>query len=319
MMQHNWTTVSIVTELEQGLQYIEEIDGTLKVTNSFPLISLSFFKNLKIITGNGMGNSTSASERSNYTLHIRDNTNMKELFDFKARNGTRLEISTGKIFIHNNPKLCMKKINELKNYTNIQSWDETDVSSSTNGDREACEIIDMEITTKENVTDIQVVWKNHNLLSKLHDRRQLVGYYIYYRRAETNVTKYDGRDACSNADTWLFNDLSDQTDSDTLAQLVTGLTPATRYALYIQAYMVTGSTKGGESEIVYRTTLPTNPSDPRDVVAEALNDTALEIRWKRPLHPNGNLTHYKVRLKPLPQMRNIHRDYCGDAPRKSLH
>lgn len=39
-------------ELEKSLSAIEEIDGYLKVVRSFPLVSLNFLKNLKVIHGN---------------------------------------------------------------------------------------------------------------------------------------------------------------------------------------------------------------------------------------------------------------------------
>lgn len=43
---------NIIQELERSLGSIEEIRGVLKIARSFPLLSLSFFKNLRNITGN---------------------------------------------------------------------------------------------------------------------------------------------------------------------------------------------------------------------------------------------------------------------------
>ena len=42
---------NIIQELERSLDSIEEIRGVLKISRSFPLLSLSFFKNLRKITG----------------------------------------------------------------------------------------------------------------------------------------------------------------------------------------------------------------------------------------------------------------------------
>ena len=42
---------NVVRELEDGLGDIEEIDGYLKVVHSDPLISLNFFKKLRVIHG----------------------------------------------------------------------------------------------------------------------------------------------------------------------------------------------------------------------------------------------------------------------------
>lgn len=44
---------NIVTELESALENVETIAGYLKITRSFPLITLHFFKNLRKIGGRG--------------------------------------------------------------------------------------------------------------------------------------------------------------------------------------------------------------------------------------------------------------------------
>lgn len=42
---------NIIQELERSFGSIEEIHGVLKIGNSFPLLSLGFFKSLRNITG----------------------------------------------------------------------------------------------------------------------------------------------------------------------------------------------------------------------------------------------------------------------------
>lgn len=44
-------TENLVKELEENLQSIREINGYLKIVRSFPLVSLNFLKNLKVIHG----------------------------------------------------------------------------------------------------------------------------------------------------------------------------------------------------------------------------------------------------------------------------
>lgn len=44
-------------ELEDNLNMIEEIDGYLKIVRSFPLVSLNFLRNLRVIHGNTLENS----------------------------------------------------------------------------------------------------------------------------------------------------------------------------------------------------------------------------------------------------------------------
>ena len=297
-----------MTELEQSLQDIEEIDGHLKIHRSYPLVSLYFFKKLKVITGRTMA-------RQNYSLVVNDNVNMKDLFDWKARNYVPLEIRSGKVFIANNPKLCMKKIEMLKNYSNIREWTDNDVSPHTNGDREACEIIDMKINLTPGPRSSLVGWKN--VKSMLHDPRSLIAYYIFWRPAKHNISKYDGKDACSlKNDVWISKEVI-ITEDDPMSDMITGLTPATRYALYIQAYMASTANKGGESDVIYFETSPDEPSDPVEVHGQGLNDTAIEITWKKPKKPNGNVTHYILNFQPVPQMKEPEKDYCDyDITRK---
>jgi insulin receptor len=42
---------NIIQELERSLGSIKVIKGVLKITSSFPIFSLSFFKSLRTITG----------------------------------------------------------------------------------------------------------------------------------------------------------------------------------------------------------------------------------------------------------------------------
>lgn len=299
-----------MTELEQSLQDIEEIDGHLKIHRSYPLVSLYFFKKLRLITGRTMA-------RQNYSFLVYDNVNMKDLFDWKARNYTKLEIRNGKMFIANNPKLCMKKIEMLKNYSNMHDWSDNDVSPHTNGDREACEIIDMKISVTPSRRSIMIEWKN--VKSMLHDPRSLIAYYVFWRPASQNISKYDGKDACSlKNDVWLSKEVLLPTlDDSDLSDFIAGLTPATRYALYIQAYMASTANKGGESDVVYFETFPDEPSDPTEVTGNGLNDTAIQITWKKPKKPNGRVTHYIINLQPVPQMKETEKDYCEyDITRK---
>lgn len=119
---------NIVNELEKNLNMIEEIYGYLKVVRSFPLISLNFLKNLRVIHGNTL-------ESDKYAFVVLDNQNLQELWDWKGRS---LAIKRGKLFFHFNPKLCMSVIDQLQNITNLPNYTEHEVASSSNGDKTAC-------------------------------------------------------------------------------------------------------------------------------------------------------------------------------------
>lgn len=110
---------------------IEEIHGYLKVVRSFPLISLNFLKNLRVIHGNTL-------ESDKYAFVVLDNQNLQELWDWKGRS---LSIKRGRLFFHFNPKLCMSVIDQLQNITKLfPSYTEHEVASSSNGDKTACKL-----------------------------------------------------------------------------------------------------------------------------------------------------------------------------------
>lgn len=120
-------------ELETALSDVEEIDGSLKIVRSFPIVSLSFFRNLKRIRG-----IKAPDDRDNtwYSLYVMDNQNLQDLFP------NPVTIDHGKIFFHFNPKLCYSNIEKLKNgvveLRNVTSLAIEDVATNSNGDKVAC-------------------------------------------------------------------------------------------------------------------------------------------------------------------------------------
>lgn len=127
---------NIVRELETFLADIEEIEGSLSIVRSFPLISLGFFKKLRIVRGQSGGKDPGGKER--YGLKVVENQNLQALF---TQNVT---IKHGRIFFHFNPKLCMniiegfrKNVEEIKS-TEVLPADE--VAPNSNGDKIACNV-----------------------------------------------------------------------------------------------------------------------------------------------------------------------------------
>lgn len=120
---------NVVKELETALSDIEQIDGSLKIVRSFPIVSLSFFKKLKLIRGDNL-------ETDRYALYVMDNQNLQSLFP------NNVTMARGKLFFHFNPKLCPDVIEQLKPYVydlrNTEIAVE-DVAANSNGDKIACE------------------------------------------------------------------------------------------------------------------------------------------------------------------------------------
>jgi Receptor L domain len=179
--------VNIVREMEQSLSAIEEIDGYLKVVRSFPLLSLSFLKRLKLITGK----TTDSQQRS---LVIMDNQNLQDLWD----EGQQVRVESGLIFFYFNPKLCFYKIsNFIKQSTKGVDDHTMSTFRATNGEKTACNVTLLDVKEKKPETNSA----NSVILSwdalEIDDDRTLLGYVVYYIVAPfQNVTMYDGRDAC---------------------------------------------------------------------------------------------------------------------------
>nr|CAD7199357.1 unnamed protein product [Timema douglasi] len=120
---------NIVKELEENLNMIEEIEGYLKIVRSFPLVSLNFLKNLKVIHGKEL-------ESHKYVFVVLDNQNLQELWDWSTR-PANLQINKGRLFFHFNPKLCLYKIERLKHVANFSDFSDLDVARNSNGDKVA--------------------------------------------------------------------------------------------------------------------------------------------------------------------------------------
>ncbi|GBP37476.1 Insulin-like receptor [Eumeta japonica] len=309
----------VMSELESCLGEVRVIDGALKVTRSYALVSLGFFKKLRKIGGQTPNGTKKQS------LFIFDNPNLEQLWNWETHGP--IEITEGKLFIHFNPKLCYSEILPLKNMTRDSAsiFDELEVSKENNGDKAAC----FRETLHLNVSQLD---KNYVLLSWsqycLEDARKLLGYSIYFTKAENNITQYERRDACS--DTWSVDDMSmDEVQNNVTISSVfmnncnrmqplfhplTRLSPYTRYAAYVKTYTTLQENRGAQSPIIYFTTLPGQPSPPMFSQQSHVDSHTVVLKWARPVLPNGSLIMYQV----LVQRDNHHEEqilqlnYCGN-------
>lgn len=241
---------NIVRELETFLSDIEVIEGNLSIVRSYPLLSLNFFKKLRIIKG-----TTDSKDR--FGLRVLENQNLQALF---AQNVT---IETGRMFFHFNPKLCMNVIEsfkdnvvELRNVP-FRSIPVDEIAPLSNGDKTACNVTTLEVVItaiKSNVVIMTLTPLSYE------DDRQLLGYLLYYMPAPyQNVTMFEGRDACGS-DGWQVDDVPDNNRNNTpVTILATHLKPYTQYAYYIRTYTVASEQRGGISPIKYFRTLPDKP------------------------------------------------------------
>ncbi|XP_050401115.2 putative molluscan insulin-related peptide(s) receptor [Patella vulgata] len=292
----------IVMELEESLGYVEEVTHYIKVTRSYPILSLHFFKNLKVIRGEKL-------DQSHYSLNIFDNPNLQELFTPEV--SKNLKIINGQAKFNFNRKLCFHKIKEfLKNVGLYKEGSEMADVESTNGDSIPCEVTKINLSVINLTPDFaHLQWEKF----KGQDERKLLSYVVHYREVKSkNINIFQGRDACSES-VWKTKEVEAE-KSGPPQEVLTNLTPWTLYAAYIQTYTIGGASKTAISNVTYFRTLATNPTGPVNLQVDAEIEGELHVRWKPPKFPNGNVTFYKVywQRQMLKREEFDKRDYCKE-------
>ena len=192
------------------LGQVKEITGALKISHSYPIVSLDFFRSLETIRGE--------SDSGQASLQILKNENLARLFPIHE-DGSTVRIlsqggSRGTAFIHYNGKLCRSEIEEMIKKSKMETPEPADVSFTTNGDQSVCSPNKLNVTIKSLSPRILMLqFDNYQeVIAKANgDYRALLGYQIHYRKTDRwtaeakNLTKYEGRDACGGGD-WVVMD-----------------------------------------------------------------------------------------------------------------
>ncbi|XP_071971154.1 insulin receptor-related protein isoform X2 [Engystomops pustulosus] len=295
--------MNVASELHQSLGRIDTITGFLKIKHSFALVSLSFFKNLKLIRGDAMVD-------GNYTLYVLDNQNLQQLWD---TNHKSLSIPTGKLYFAFNPKLCLSEIYQTEELTGTKGrQNKADINPRTNGDRASCKTETLIFVTNVTESDrITLKWQRYK-----PDNTDLLSFVVHYKESPfQNITEYLGQDACG-ANSWNVADVelplnTEQEPSVTLQNLK----PWTQYAIYVRAITLTtaeeGESFGAQSDVVYIRTKPAAPTVPQDVMIMSNSTSHLIVRWKPPRQRNGNISYYLVLWQQMVEDHELYsNDYC---------
>ncbi|XP_065276091.1 insulin receptor-related protein [Emys orbicularis] len=295
---------NLVSELQNSLGLIETITGFLKIKHSFALVSLSFFKNLKLIRGDSMVD-------GNYTLYVLDNQNLQQLWDWSHHT---LSIPVGKVYFAFNPKLCLSEIYRMEEVTGTKGrQNKAEINPRTNGDRASCKTQTLRFVSNITESDrIFLKWERY----RPPEYRDLLSFIVYYKESPfQNVTEYVGQDACG-ANNWNVVDveLPLNNDQDPGVALL-NLKPWTQYAIFVRAITLTtaeeGRNYGAQSEVVYIRTMPAAPTVPRDVLSMSNSSSHIIVRWKPPSQRNGNITYYLVLWQQLAEDLELYvNDYC---------
>ncbi|XP_066552011.1 insulin receptor b [Amia ocellicauda] len=299
---------NIAAELEASLGQLEEITGYLKIRRSYALVSLSFFRKLKLIRGETL-------ESGNYSFYALDNQNLRQLWDWSKHN---LTIVQGRMFFHFNSKLCMSEIRKMEEVTGTKQRNvKNDIYPKTNGDQASCENQVLNFTQVRTLSDkIIIKWQAF----WPPDYRDLLGFMVLYKEAPyRNVTEFDGQDACGS-NSWVIADVepppraTDGKDQVEPGHLIHPLKPWTQYAIFVKTLLSAydeHQVHGAKSEIIYVRTNATKPSVPLDPISSSNSSSQIILKWKPPSDPNGNITHYLVFCQQQPEASDLYKfDYC---------
>uniref|UniRef100_A0A8C5Q2V6 Tyrosine-protein kinase receptor n=1 Tax=Leptobrachium leishanense TaxID=445787 RepID=A0A8C5Q2V6_9ANUR len=301
--------INIAAELEASLGLIEEITGYLKIRRSYALVSLSFFRKLRLIKGLKL-------EGGSYSFYALDNPNLRQLWDWNKHN---LTITHGKLFFHYNPRLCISEIHRMEEISGTKGRQEkTDIATKTNGDQASCE--------EDKLQFNHIVLGSDKVVIKWNaywppDYRDLLGFMLHYREAPNrDVTEFDGQDACGS-NSWIVVDVDPPVRiPEGKAQtspgcFLRGLKPWTQYAIFVKTLVSISyerRTYGAKSDILYIRTNETTPSVPVDPSSVSNSTTQISLKWKPPSEPNGNVTHYLVYWQEQPEDSELYElDYCN--------
>ncbi|XP_061879803.1 insulin receptor a [Entelurus aequoreus] len=295
---------NIAAELESSLGQLEEITGYMTVRRSYALVSLSFFRKLRVIRGE-------ETEIGNYSFYALDNQNLRQLWDWTKH---KLTIPQGRMFFHYNSKLCMAEIRKMEEVTGTRGR-KNDIASKTNGDQASCENHVLKFTMIRTMSDkILIKWEAF----WPPDFRDLLGFMVLYKEAPfQNVTEFDGQDACGS-NSWVIADVDPPPRSSDgevdPGHLILPLKPWTQYAIMVKTQLSASDehqVNGAKSDIIYVRTNATKPSVPLDPISSSNSSSQIILKWKPPNDPNGNITHYLVFCQRQAEASELYKfDYC---------
>jgi len=291
-----------MNELADAFGLIEEITEYVKITHSFPITSLDFFKKLKVIKGEIL-------DINNASFVVLDNPNLSSLFP-PSQNIT---IERGRLFFHYNPKLCLSKIEQFGKTVNITNFTDLEVQPESNGDKVACNIVNINITIKKRDADSVILsWDSY----KPSEGQQLLNYLLNYIETENENVMYEAN-ACGN-NTWQIVDVGTSRNS-TVSKHITNLKPYTKYAAYVKTFTARNKNSFispvGQSEIIFFRTKSAIPSVPTNVSTTVISDSEILLKWAPPMYPNGPIGYYMISstIQSDDEELIASRDYCTDT------
>ena len=178
----------MVEKLEKYLGRVQEIRGFLKITRSQPIVSLDFFRSLRVIWGE-----TADAGKKYYSLQIMENENLAKLFPVRP-DGSTVRIyhqgsGAGRAYIRDNGKLCRSEIERMIRESGlVDPPDDNDVSYKSNGYTASCSSNKLNVTYSH--MSARIMWlffdNYQETIVKEHPnvdyREPLLGYHVSSRQ-----------------------------------------------------------------------------------------------------------------------------------------
>nr|UDM84380.1 insulin-like receptor 1 [Sphaeroma serratum] len=264
----------VMKRLRQNLGGIVNITGYLMVMGSSTLFSLSFLTSLRTIQGKEMVHTGQADE--GYAFYVVENPHLREFWDWDFHS-EKIHIN-GSAFIHFNDQLCDSEITMLEKMTNLEK---ENINKGINGRKFQCEVFIASLTVVPG-SEPGTLSLNWTHFYNGSNSMKVVGYQIFYRQTNENISLYQDRDVCNDKTLWCIKlrkvdraGLGEKCISLTL----TGLLPNTRYAVYVRSLVVMTSKHITRSNIVYGTTYNTNPEPPIGGKI-GFTESSITLSWK---------------------------------------
>ncbi|XP_039293585.1 insulin receptor [Nilaparvata lugens] len=291
----------IQPELQQSLGSIQEIDGSLKIVRTFPLVSLNFLRNLRIIHGKKL------LFNDNKSFVVAENHNLQELWDWNQR-PSRLQILNGSVFFHYNPKLCLSLIKSfIKEINFTKTIGLLDISEESNGDKFPCKTVNLNVRVLKRYNESVELY-----IEKPKDKEMFSRYILYYVKSPFQNISYEEPDDCGDYG-WKTKDISSDWKLDephNITYPITQLEPNTQYAFYVKTYTIDSFAL--KSGVQYFRTLPSKPTFPTKLIATSESSSSITLKWNPPSIANGKLEKYIVHgyKQKMDMAFYLNRDFC---------
>jgi hypothetical protein len=294
-------------QFEESLGMIISISEYLKIVRSNAVISLDFFKSLRVIQGEKLWSNY-------YAFFVVQNPNLQRFWNFK--DNFTLTIEEGEMIIQDNPYLCSVEIDKLTNRTRFgnKARPKSMIQAHNNGYQTPCNVTSLDIIVEE-VTSYSII-----LSWTVTDEENIVGFTIFYIQVSEireNATILEVKDGCEGegwSSVFTYNNTVELFDLFAYSQ----------YAYYIKTYL--RSLENEETSLHFFETAADAPSGPRNFEAIPINDTSIVLRWKPPNSLSGELSYYSLAIftleddLPMIEQRNYciypHKESCACNPVK---